>query len=109
MTFIQLMIVHRAWSFAAALILGLVMFMAEEPNIQIRKSFESAMAVLRKLSTRSQQSERYLEILSDLIDEVDKRQQQLAALKRKTSSRLVSRIFRLDRQNENSFDNSTQS
>lgn len=85
------------------------MFMTEEASIQIRKSFDGAMSVLQKLSTRSQQSELYLEILSDLINEIEKRQQQVAALKRETSSRLVSRIFRFDRQNENGFDNSTQS
>ncbi|KAH6698493.1 hypothetical protein BKA61DRAFT_219092 [Leptodontidium sp. MPI-SDFR-AT-0119] len=98
----------QAQTFAAALILGLVMLITEDTDIQDRKSFDGAMAVLQKFSTQSQQSERYLEILSDLSNVVNKRQQQIATFKRERSSRLVTRIFRPDGRSENVLDSYTQ-
>jgi hypothetical protein len=93
---IKLTIVCRAWNFAAALNLGLVMFMEDEPNAEVRRAYKGAIAVLEKLSKRSPQSALYHEILTDLLQEVDKRQKQAAARKRESSTRLVSRILRLD-------------
>ena len=83
------------------------MFLKEEANNELRRAFDAARAVLRKLSIRSQQSERYFEILSDLVDEVDRHKLRVATRKRESSSRLVSRIFSLGHPTEDGSGNST--
>jgi ethanolamine utilization protein EutQ (cupin superfamily) len=86
---------YRAWTFAAALVVAIAMYIKVEPSIDLMRSFENARAVLRRLATRSQQSEHYLEILSDILQDVEKRQQQRAQQRMESSGRLVGRIFSL--------------
>jgi hypothetical protein len=71
------------------------MYIKVEPSINLMRSFENARAVLRRLATRSQQSEHYLEILSDILQDVEKRQQQRAQRRIESPGRLVGRIFSL--------------
>jgi hypothetical protein len=75
--------------------MGLVMFVKEKTSRDIIKAFDSALAVLRKFSSRSQQSEHYHAILTDLLIDVNNRQQQMASRERASSNRMVSRIFSL--------------
>jgi hypothetical protein len=85
------------------------MFLKEEAKNELRRAFDAGRAVLRKLSIRSQQSELYFEILSDLIKDVDRHRLQVAARERDSSSRLVSRIFRLGNPTDNGTNSPTPS
>jgi hypothetical protein len=97
---------HRAWVFAAALIVGLRLFANHTNSIEVTRAFEGAVAVLGHFSTRSQQSAHYHTILTHMRLDIDRHQQDLASSERQSSSRLVSRIFSMPPQTSQTSDQS---
>lgn len=83
-------------SFAAALIVGLALFMEEGVGVELTKVLQDAIGILKKLATRSQQADRYHDILENLQADVKKRLEQILRRSRQLSDRPVSKIMCFD-------------
>lgn len=85
----------RAFIFAAALILGLVLFTDSDCDKDVEKSLHAAVAVMGKLSRRSRQAEHYLWILRDMRRDIERLQEQTASKRRESSQRPVKKLLQL--------------
>jgi hypothetical protein len=79
--------------FAAALILGLILFTDENAARDVRKSLVSAIEIMKKISGRSRQAEHYLFILRDMQKDIERFQEQVATSRRQSSHRPVKRLM----------------
>lgn len=86
---------HRAFVFAAALVLGFSMFCHRDIDGEVDSAFSGALDILRMLAHQSAQAAHYLEILTMLEAAVTQQRQRQAAQARQRRSRYVNRIFSL--------------
>jgi hypothetical protein len=93
----------RAFVFAAALILGLILFTDENAARDVRNSLAAAIEVMKKLSRRSRQAEHYHFILRDMEKDIDCFQEQIAMSKRESSRRPVRRLMQSARESNTPF------
>ncbi|KIW93546.1 uncharacterized protein Z519_06151 [Cladophialophora bantiana CBS 173.52] len=82
----------QAFIFAAALILGLVMFSQTQAEKDLEIAPENALGMMRKLSTQSLQAEHYSGILDNMHKDIKARQQQTALQRRGCSGRPANEI-----------------
>lgn len=87
----------RAFLFASALILGLVMFTDNDSDKDVGRALKNAVEVMQRLSRRSRQAEHYLWILRDMQRDIDEAQERTDTQRRESSHRPVRKILQLTR------------
>jgi hypothetical protein len=91
-----LIVVIRAWIFAAGLVLGFTLFVNVEVEPNLEKAFTGVRDVLKKLSHQSPQAEHYHDVLISFSEAINKRRQQIARERRRVTSQYLDQILVID-------------
>lgn len=93
---INLDLTHRAWVFAAALILGFSMFSDPETSFVTLETFNFAMEILEEESGISPHAKQYHGILKDISTVIRQRYDQILNERRRSNWDYVARVLQCD-------------
>lgn len=87
----RLILIHRAWVFAAGLILGFSLFAYDdvESRNETESAFQSARHVLQYLANLSPQAKQYDEILTSFAEAILKHRQQTSSARQKIADKYI--------------------
>jgi hypothetical protein len=87
---------HRAWIFAAGLVLGFSILVHDGADTASRDAFKGAQRVLGSFRRLSAQADQYYHILANFSDAIDAYRAQVRRERRTATPALVERIFSME-------------